>query len=394
MGLIIGQGGTKSGGGGGASSADKALANIGTLYGSVHNLFKVADDLRKDSIYGQYVGIMLFALDKGYATISLKGASAYVTSDGSYYNTTTATHQWHDGNDGYLDRWVAYLFASSTQDFKLTSDVLPKKILLDGQINNLSFQNYATQITEILCTEGSSFGDIYITNSSVQQWNKFLNIGKIRDHKTSSHLNLNGAKYVRYDIIKNSGSAISDTGNTVIGIDFPSLESASATLGSNYGGWTALRTIFFPKLENASTLFLNSNTSQPPTAFNVQTIVCPSLTKLTSSKLCNTIGIGYASLIHFEIGQGFDSEFNLSNASFANCLLTDSNDLVEDVVAHPNWSNLDQWLWNFEHLIVDKLADLSGQTAKTITLAPEPYAAITDNIKAKMTAKNWNLASA
>lgn len=99
-------------------------------------------------------------------------------------------------------------------------------------------------------------------------------------------------------------------------------------------------------------------------------------------------------LIHIEVGEGTAYRLDFRNAGLTNVVLTNTNELVEDKIAHPKWTNLDQFLYNFEHYIVDRVADLTGQTSQTITLQKSCYDVITSEIKNKLTNKNWNLASA
>lgn len=417
MGLIIGQG-TKSGGGG-ASSAEKALAQATTLDGRLYNLWEVLSKVKADPRVSGYACIMLAEYRKGYNQLLLKGADAFLTCDGDFYQMSSTsdkvTHYWRDTNSGMMNRWVAFLFTLPNTDYlPSNAEAMPINILVDGQLGTINTGGIASRIQNFWTTEGSSISEIYGYYSAVRtSIVGDINIGVVNDFT-------NAAEF--YTIIPSTTSAVlnivckikkgttpySNDGrkgnlfcthggsifNSLVNIELPILESFNGCLFSCFNSaFQSLYTLRCDKLSSLGRMFyLGTNNNGIFT--NLRRLIMPNLTSVTSFYGGASTSITlFSNLIHMEFGDGFNSNLVLSKFAFANCLLTDSNSLVDDVSAHPTWTNLDQWLYNFEHLIVDKLADLSGQTAKTITLAAAPYAAITDNIKAKMTAKNWNLAS-
>ena len=390
-----------------ADPTDKALVQNATQYGFSHNLYKVMEQVKADPRTSGYAAIMLCQYYKGYNSLSLEGgANAFLTSDGDFYQGN-AVHYWHDSNDDMFDRWVAMLFTSASGNYTCSNaSICPRAALIDGTMGDIFLSANNMRFTWIDVTEGSSFGQIDCsTNGIISAWNKNLvlcGMRKISKGSSSKVIRLDGVftAIIGCKEISAWSFWISDT--NLSSLHFKDIEKVTTNNGAlivhYYSGYfTNLLTISAPMLTNASRLIgLNGATNIQAT--NLRYLSLPSLIYLekfagTTSALANT-EIGWASLIHFEIGQGFYSDLNLRMCTLANCIKTDANDLVEDIVAHPTWSNLDQWLYNFEHLIVDKLADLSGQTAKTITLAAAPYAAITSEIRSKMSAKNWNLASA
>jgi hypothetical protein len=110
-------------------------------------------------------------------------------------------------------------------------------------------------------------------------------------------------------------------------------------------------------------------------------------------------------LIHFEIRDGFNASLNISAAygtgwSPTMALRTDTDaedyvDLREDMTMA---NNLEQFLWNFQHYIADRVADRTGNSALTMTLTSAVYAALQaqdgQTILATLTNKNWNVAQA
>ena len=440
MGLIIGGGNTKSGGGGGdvrletnhnatisengthvvtpqegydgmrkatikvdveaADPTDKALVANATQYGLSHNLYKVMEEVKADPRVQGYAAIMLCQYFKGYNSLSLEGgADAFLTSDGDFYQGN-AVHYWHDSNDEHFDRWVAMLFSSESGSYTCSNEnICPRAALIDGTMGDINITATNMRFAWIDVTEGSSWGQFYANGSYNVLWNRQLVLRGMRviaKGSTSNYGVDSPSVLIGVESISNYPFNI---GNAISYLKFENLRTCSGNsgclaYGQNVG--TSLTELCAPELVTCKKFFGVGGTTAI-LATNIRKIITPKLTSLTyvcGTSSTMTTASGYASLIHLEVGQGFNSNLNMGKFTFANCIKTDANDLVEDVVAHPTWSNLDQWLWNFEHLIVDKLADLSGQTAKTITLAAAPYAAITSEIRSKMSAKNWNLASA
>lgn len=112
-------------------------------------------------------------------------------------------------------------------------------------------------------------------------------------------------------------------------------------------------------------------------------------------------------LIHFEIRDGFNAALQVhatvkdtTGWSPTMALRTDTDaedyvDLREDTTMA---NNLEQFLWNFQHYIADRVADRTGKSALTITLSSAVYAALEaqegQTILATLTSKNWTVASA
>lgn len=401
MGLIIGQGTKSGGGGGGASAAEKQLVQATTLDGRLYNLWEVLPQVKADPRAQGYACIMLAEYWQGYNSLVLQGANAFLTCDGDFYQmsstTDEVTHYWHDGNT-MMDRWVAYLFTNENTDYTVASaNVAPRNVLIDGILGNITSTNMS-RCQNYWTTEGSSF--LSFSATIQPQFNRNATIGTIRELKTIQYgaIDVNPNPMIIQNLIcgvvVSKGiifrNRISGT-PSLVNVSFPHLTITHYIFDTNIqNGFNALVKIDAPKLKSATGIF----SATWAVDAELKYINTPSLTSLTNYRSALTNNPCAKKLIHWEIGQGFNSNLNLNPCSFETCLLTDSNDLVEDLTQHPTWSNLDQWLFNFEHLIVDKLADLTGQTAKTITLAAAPYAAITSEIRAKMSAKNWNLASA
>lgn len=399
MSLLIGQ--NKKGGGISSAAANKALVQNVTQYGHTYNLYQVMEEVKADPRIknNNYSAIMLCQYFKGYNSLQLTGgAIAFLTSDGDYYSGE-ATHYWHDIEDEHFDRWVAMMFLLPTDNYTCSNaNICPRAILIDGTMADIKLEVTNTRVAWIDATEGSSCNCFYQkTQTYINHWNRQLVLNGINTFNVTGGINLNGAASAILSHKTLVKDGIVDKGtNTLVILKFPNLENVTANGILYPDQCTQLQELICPKLTRATSIFRTSAQTSVY-ATNLRRLVAPKITYLPHFSFMaygdTTAGKGWENLIHIELGQGFSTSINFGMCTFENCLKTNANNLVENVKEHPDWSNLDQWLWNFEHLIVDKLADFTGQTAQTIILYSTPYAAITDNIKAKMISKNWNLAS-
>lgn len=110
-------------------------------------------------------------------------------------------------------------------------------------------------------------------------------------------------------------------------------------------------------------------------------------------------------LIHFEISVGLNTHLNVSSrygdgwtptmALRNDTTAEDYVDLREDMAFA---SNLEQFLYNFQTYIADRVADRTGQSALRLTVMPAIYAALEaqegQTILATLTNKNWTVVQA
>ena len=364
--------------------------------------------VKADPRVSGYAVIMLCEYYKGYQSLSLEGgADAFLTCDGDYYQGN-ATHVWHDETANMDDRWVAMLWRNENGNYTCSTAALcPRMILVDGTLGVVKMPSTGKRLEAYWSTDGSSIQSLTTSATSLNANDAYVfarktSIGAIRNQAT--FLNLDGVTIAEIGIVSNvvnSGYCYQSV-DTLTRLTYSIMTTQNGGFIASSNGTTpsTLEEIYAPQVTSTRFVFqmIGGRYAAAP---NLKRLILPKLQSLlcwcgagggaTPTKFSGT---SWASLIHIEVGQGFYSDFDIKTCTFTNCILTDANDLVEDLTQHPTWSNLDQFLFNFEHLIVDKLADLTGQTAKTITLAAAPYAAITSEIRAKMSAKNWNLASA
>ena len=105
-------------------------------------------------------------------------------------------------------------------------------------------------------------------------------------------------------------------------------------------------------------------------------------------------------MIHLELGQGVNVSLKFQAWIPTMALRTDTTaedyvDLREDMSFA---NNLEQFLYNFQTYIADRAIDRTGQSALTLTLSAEVYAALEQQdgqtILATLTNKNWTVTTA
>ena len=119
---------------------------------------------------------------------------------------------------------------------------------------------------------------------------------------------------------------------------------------------------------------------------NCPNVECIKVGKLTSFNSINFMAynsnsdntyIVFQRLVKFEIGQDTAINLNLQYWNPSEALDASLNDLGEDPTAHPDWTNLQQFLSNFREFIALRLANQKDSTALTLTLSAAVYNAVT-----------------
>lgn len=174
--------------------------------GSQWDLYTKTADLWNE-YRNEYGAIMMALYFKGYASIDLDTAVAdsYITSDGCYYHylngnwvkekngtievvtldNTTIHHYWDDDDDGYMDRFVAYMFYSAGRDYTVPStNLCPRAIFYAGVLGTINC-TVAGRIREIVkIGDESYFQGVNFTNT--QQWGQVVNIRGAKKHTSGS----------------------------------------------------------------------------------------------------------------------------------------------------------------------------------------------------------------
>lgn len=244
-----------------------------TLYGEhIYDLFKVAEFIRNN--YGQFKGFILAQFYKGYATIPLSGADAYLCcDDANNVIIGSTTHTWTDADNGMLDRWVAYLYYNDNYGFASVADGLcPRTILVVGTCNSITI-NY-NRLTNLFIPDGlGSLGTFNLTTSNAPagKWSPLQVIKNYKEH-------IGGAFYFR------SG--------TVVCVEFSDLETYQGVGDSLFSGYSnsfsSLVSVSFPKLKtilSGKPLFGTTGQSDFPI---LSTLLLPALESITNAYIATT----------------------------------------------------------------------------------------------------------
>lgn len=224
---------------------------------------------------------------------------------------------------------------------------------------------------------------------------------------------------------------------------FPSLKSFYNDSNANtIDNWADCRVLKFPVMEKTTVMNVtwlanmpsleelympvfvgfNKNKTSNPSMIGS----CPMLRKVVFGVLQDNMKQGNSNksmlfnncprVIHFEIGQNTNISLWLNLWIPTYALLTE--DLTEEITneetgevttkvilanslveaGEPFANNREKFLYNFQTFLVDRLADKTGQSALTLTLSAEVYAALEaqdgQTILATLTNKNWTVTTA
>ena len=122
-------------------------------------------------------------------------------------------------------------------------------------------------------------------------------------------------------------------------------------------------------------------------------IYCPNITGINTWN--DTVIQNCPNLIDIEFGEKIGGNLNISSYRPTNALLSDSQSLLtEEDIDKGFTCNLEKFLWNWKNHVAANLPDRSGTDSWTITFSQDVRDALTEEIEAAFTAKNWNIAPA
>lgn len=166
------------------------------LYGGVgedatsYNLYQAVVDIQSNTLYNKYTGFVLAEYIKAGDSISLSGADAYLTSDGSFYEYG-AIHNWADTANGKINRWVAYFLGEegNISDYTIPNiELCPIRIHVGGKVGTINCTFNGT-IVEVVVTSGNELGDLNFTGN--QTWADNIIVNGIESHKQGYVVNVN-----------------------------------------------------------------------------------------------------------------------------------------------------------------------------------------------------------
>lgn len=130
------------------------------------NLYEVLNTLLNDGRLLNYGGIVLAEYNKGYDSIFVQSADAFVFSDIKdgqfelYDESISTTHIWNDNENGKINRWVAYCFVNEDSNFNiLDTNTSPRSIFIGKKVGTITLcANSRT--SEIIVPDGNKLGNI------------------------------------------------------------------------------------------------------------------------------------------------------------------------------------------------------------------------------------------
>lgn len=422
---------------GGEASADESFNQLATDIINIPTNIQVEDAAKAvypdiawnilSEAYAQqragYPALICAEFYKDADTIDLSGADAYLTCDGDFYTEAT-THTWHDEAYNKVNRYVIYYFESESMNYSVTNaDLCPVNMAVIGKIGSVNVA-VAGKIGKIY-----NAGEINdISFASTNNWDKEVYIGGVKEHNSGYVLNtnanvqmfasdievLNGGNVIygnnsalKTAILPNlkevNGGRLFETNNVIYGLislSFPQLERITngylIYCDNNVGVAPNITLLELPKLQELNNGYIIGmmGASVTPNFRNLREIICNSLIKGGSTFFNQNIDAStFPNLIQIEIGQGYNGNIQWRLWRATEAIRTDDNSLVDEGETFAN--NREKFLYNFEHYIIDKLADNSETgMSYTITLstAVYPIVSATTAITDKLTAKHWNIA--
>ena len=149
---------------GGQIGADGALWDLYAVLADMKNRFMGAD---------QYACLIVCEYYRGYDSLQLQGADAYYTCDGDYYDTSSPLHVWHDSDNGKMNRWVCFLFATEGARLDITNTAIsPRSMYIGGHIGTIEYFVNG-RLTELVCgVEETDVVDNFLSSIYTQAWNR------------------------------------------------------------------------------------------------------------------------------------------------------------------------------------------------------------------------------
>lgn len=357
------------------------------------NLYAVMVALKSDARFVNYGGILLAEYFKGYDSIELMNVGAggaYFTCDGDYYTTDRASanpHVWHDGDNGKMTRWVAYLFASERTNYTIPStNLCPRSIHIGRKVGTI-ISNQDGRISEIVVTDGNELYSLNLYGS--QNWNQKNVIKNIKTHTAGSLMGTSTGVFVEIgiesatDIILNGGSTQYIFNNLQF-ISFPRLKAwgvNSAIISSSaycFQNVVEVRADSMEEITGSKGLFYAPYSGA--SFGNLQYIKLPSLARCTTMLYLLEQSRGSAvKLIDVEVGEMITN---------LNCRYWNPTTVIADPTKLVTLNE------NIRNHIAAKVSDRTGQSALTFTVSTNLYNNLEQATKDAFTAKGWICAGA
>lgn len=264
------------------------------------NVFDIARELQKNNPHPEMVSFFVAEYYRGFDSLDLTGAHAYMTCDGDYYapldKTAVVNHVWHDADNGKSNRYVVFYYMQDGYTFSnATADLCPRRVALSGRCSSfiVTGENRLTDVYvlgELEHFEGGTTG---------VSWNPTQVLRNYKVHSSGYLYNNFGGKSVFItDLARIDGGAVfirtTASAITFDNVCLPSLKEINNgslfRLSSNY--MMKATTLIIDSLEkiNNGTIW-EQNASNSAVENIVNEIILPNLTSLSSKGTYSLCGI-------------------------------------------------------------------------------------------------------
>lgn len=385
------------------------------------NVFGICEKMIGENPHPEFPAFFVAEYYRGYDSLVLTGADAYLTCDGDFYQTldktAEVTHVWHDADNGKSNRYVVFYYMQDGYTFSnATAELCPRRVALGGRCASFIVTG-ENRLTDVYVLDTLEHFEGGTTGTS---WNPAQVIRNYREHASG---------YV-YCNAKNMTSVIIPELNKIIGgavlyqssanfVELPNLNIVSSGYimlheqsASGIKIFDSMVVLNLPSLTSATSAIIRITTTAPyiTVAENLKSIFAPSLVKISGNFITTAssyMGYGFANLNKVDVrslksitsGRLFElgTSYNLSS--------------LEDIEVGELETSFDMRYWNPTKVIDDaaklaqlnanirehiaaKVSDQTGQTALTFTVSTNLYNNLEQATIDAFTAKNWNVAGA
>lgn len=355
------------------------------------NVFGICEKMIGENPHPEFPAFFVAEYYRGYDSLVLTGADAYLTCDGDFYQTldktAEVTHVWHDADNGKSNRYVVFYYMQDGYTFaNSTVELCPRRVALAGRCASfiITGENRLTDVYVLGTLENFSGGTKGVSWNPAQVIRNYVEHSGGTFYASSSIKSsvfpelvrlIGGSLYsempehiVLPNLVLISGGTIATIAKANAIISAPNLKYIRSHIWDNDG----VEKILFESLEEVSGDYFAWSINL------VKEMHFPKLKRFTPNRFY-LYGGGSPNLIDFEVGELVYS-INLRDW-YPNVVLS-----TPEGIATINA--------NIRDHIAAKVSDRTGDSALTFTVSANLYANLEQATIDAFTAKNWNVAGA
>ena len=168
------------------------------------NVFGICEKMIGENPHPEFPAFFVAEYYRGYDSLVLTGADAYLTCDGDFYQTldktAEVTHVWHDADNGKSNRYVVFYYMQDGYTFSnATAELCPRRVALGGRC------------ASFIVTGENRLTDVYV-------------LGTIEHfHSGTTGYSWNPAQVIR-NYVKHSSGSVFERATNVVSIVMPELK--------------------------------------------------------------------------------------------------------------------------------------------------------------------------